>query len=286
MRLAHTYLPGAGRALRDCCDSFGIETGRSHSAGDDAFAAAQLLGRYIDLDRELQLWDDHLHTGASLKWQSYGTFPPIAPVLRRPIDFVEPHFLARISQRLPEYSGPHEHEQYLALLDRALLDRHLSATEGSALVDLAHELGVARETVRDLHRHYVHTLVEAAWGDGVITEDEEHDLGLVAKLLDVPQEIVAEGLDTRPSAPASIFERRNGLELGDTIVLTGQMQRDRAELEQLIIDAGYTPHSGVTKKVKLVVAADPDSLSGKARKARDYGIPVVSEDYLLQLIGA
>ena len=64
------------------------------------------------------------------------------------------------------------------------------------------------------------------------------------------------------------------------------MQRDRAELEQLIIDAGYTPHSGVTKKVKLVVAADPDSLSGKARKARDYGIPVVSEDYLLQLIGA
>ena len=30
--------------------------------------------------------------------------------------------------------------------------------------------------------------------------------------------------------------------------------------------------------MKLVVAADPDSLSGKARKARDYGIPVVTED--------
>jgi DNA polymerase-3 subunit epsilon len=41
----------------------------------------------------------------------------------------------------------------------------------------------------------------------------------------------------------------------------------------------------VTKKVKLVVAADPDSLSGKARKARDYGIPVVGEDALGRLLG-
>jgi len=34
----------------------------------------------------------------------------------------------------------------------------------------------------------------------------------------------------------------------------------------------------VTKKVKLVVTADPDSLSGKARKAADYGIPIVTEE--------
>jgi DNA polymerase-3 subunit epsilon len=33
----------------------------------------------------------------------------------------------------------------------------------------------------------------------------------------------------------------------------------------------------VTKKTSLVVAADPDSLSGKARKAGSYGIPVVAE---------
>jgi len=44
----------------------------------------------------------------------------------------------------------------------------------------------------------------------------------------------------------------------------------------------------VTKKVKLVVAADPDSLSGKARKATDYGIPIVTEDafaVMLQRLG-
>jgi DNA polymerase-3 subunit epsilon len=285
MRLAHTYLPGAARALRDCCDSFGIETGRVHSAGDDAFAAAQLLGRYIDLDPELHLWDDYLGSAAKRKWRSYEEAQPMVPVLRRPVDLVEPHFLARISERLPEYSGPDEHEQYLALLDRALLDRHLSTTEGSALVDLAHDLGISSQTVRNLHQDYVHALLEAAWGDGVITDDEEHDLRLVAKLLDVPQELVAASLDSRPATPGKEIHRHAGLEPGDTIVLTGEMQRSRSELEQMIEHAGYKTHSGVTKKVNLVVAADPDTLSGKARKARGYGIPVVSEDYLLQIIG-
>jgi len=37
--------------------------------------------------------------------------------------------------------------------------------------------------------------------------------------------------------------------------------------------------------VKLVAAADPDSLSGKARKARDYGITIVSEEGLARLLG-
>jgi DNA polymerase-3 subunit epsilon len=34
---------------------------------------------------------------------------------------------------------------------------------------------------------------------------------------------------------------------------------------------------GLTKRTKLLVAADPDSLSGKAKKARDYGVAIVSE---------
>jgi DNA polymerase-3 subunit epsilon len=33
-----------------------------------------------------------------------------------------------------------------------------------------------------------------------------------------------------------------------------------------------------------VVAADPDSLSGKARKARDYGIAIVDERGLSSLL--
>lgn len=44
--------------------------------------------------------------------------------------------------------------------------------------------------------------------------------------------------------------------------------------------------SRVTNRgMKLLVAADPDSLSGKAKKARSYGIPVVGETYLQKLLG-
>ena len=41
----------------------------------------------------------------------------------------------------------------------------------------------------------------------------------------------------------------------------------------------------MTKKVALVIAADPDSLSGKARKAADYGIPIVTEQAFARLLG-
>ena len=38
---------------------------------------------------------------------------------------------------------------------------------------------------------------------------------------------------------------------------------------------GLQVGDNVTKKTRLLVAADPDSMSGKAKKARQYGVPVV-----------
>jgi len=69
-------------------------------------------------------------------------------------------------------------------------------------------------------------------------------------------------------------------------VLTGgEMSLPRSAIELELVARGFTPWPAVTKKVALVVAADPDSLSGKARKARDYGIPVVGESALWGLLG-
>jgi DNA polymerase-3 subunit epsilon len=72
---------------------------------------------------------------------------------------------------------------------------------------------------------------------------------------------------------------------GDKIVLTGEMTRSRSDWENELSALGYVPWPSVTKQVTLVVAADHDSLSGKARKARDYGIPVVEEAGLARLVG-
>lgn len=70
------------------------------------------------------------------------------------------------------------------------------------------------------------------------------------------------------------------LHRGDRLVLTGTMNRSRDEWIYLLEGLGLVIWPTVTMQVRLVVAADIDSESTKARKARDYGIPIVDEDWL------
>ena len=58
----------------------------------------------------------------------------------------------------------------------------------------------------------------------------------------------------------------------------------RSQLEDLVQQAGLKC-GGITKKTKVVVAADPDSQSGKAAKARSYGVPVITEAAFARLLG-
>ena len=70
----------------------------------------------------------------------------------------------------------------------------------------------------------------------------------------------------RHAAAEPVIEApRFALEPGDRIVLTGEMSRPRSDWRRELEASGFVPFDAVTKKVKLVVAADPDSLSGKAR---------------------
>lgn len=276
MRMAHEFLPGAGRRLQDCCDALGIDLTHAHTAGDDAEATAHLLGHYLHMGRDVA-WEAHLRAAERAAWHTGEPAARRSPVLRgRPSESA--HFLEKVLLRVPEYTGPAEHEQYLALLDRALLDRHLSRHETSALVALANDLGISRTTIAELHSMYFEQLVDAAWADGVVTDAEWEDIQTIGRILDVPEPQVSDALVPReatgaaPSSPA--------LAPGAKVVLTGDMSRPRPMIEEALSSAGYTPRRAVTKQVQLLVAADPGTISGKARKARDYGIPVVGEDYL------
>ncbi|MDR7304236.1 exonuclease domain-containing protein [Haloactinomyces albus] len=86
-----------------------------------------------------------------------------------------------------------------------------------------------------------------------------------------------------PPAPAAWEDIR--LTAGDLVVFTGETHRPREVWEQRAQAAGLTVQGHVTKRTRLVIAADPDSQSLKARKARDYGIPIVTEDAFTELIG-
>ncbi|QCU79491.1 DNA polymerase III subunit epsilon [Citricoccus sp. SGAir0253] len=286
MRLAHQYLPGAGRTLQDCCDAFGIPLEHAHSASADAEAAAILLSRYMELDHDLPLWDEHIRKAAATNWHAGTGLTPCRPVLRTVADSPREHFLERMAARMPEFDGPVHHEEYLAVLDQALLDRHLSAHEQAALIDVAAMVGIGPDEAAALHVDYFGALTASAWADGILTAEESEDLVAVARLLAIDPATVTDALDGPPSAPRTMAGEPvdRSLTAGDLVVLTGDMSRSRTEIEGLLSRAGFTPHKAVTKKVRLLVAADPDSLSGKARKARDYGIPVVDEDYLWNVV--
>jgi DNA polymerase-3 subunit epsilon len=284
MQLAREFLPGSGRSLEDCCAAFDIELQGAHRASVDALATAHLLDAYILHNPTWAGWNASLRqaavdwptmTGIDAPWHPRGT------LVADPKSFLE-----RISVKLPESSGPAEHLDYLALLDRCLLDRNLSTHEANTLVALAESLGISRDTCEIMHGEYFADLTAIAWADAVLTTAEIADLVAVAQMLSIPGEMVIAAMQ-RPTVATSLPKRTGfHLEAGDLVVLTGEMVRSREDWHFELTRRGYVPWSAVTKKVKLLVAADPDSLSGKARKAREYDITVVGEDHLERMLRA
>lgn len=291
MRIAGQSMPWARRSLIECCAAAGLVDRDWHTARDDAAAAAELLGYFLSLSPSaVTLTNDQVRS-AGWPWPDLPR-GRIAPFQRRPIDHIEPHFLARLVDRIPR-SGDPTTDSYLSMLDAALLDRDISATEADALLDVAHELGLHRHDVFGIHHRYLRELARAAWADGVLTDGERHDINTVASLLGLDRALVDQVLrdECDQAAPQLVGGAAGcvtvgGLTLtpGDRVVLTGQMQRGRAEIAARARAAGLQTMSSVSRKTKVVVAADPDSLSGKAKDARALGVPVVSEHSFMRVL--
>jgi DNA polymerase-3 subunit epsilon len=211
----------------------------------------------------------------------------VSLVHRTAAGHVEPHFLARLVERVPT-DGEAEVDAYLAVLDRALLDRHLSATEADELLDVAHELGLHRGDVVAVHVGYLRELARAAWADQVVTAEERRDVEAVAALLGLDaglaRSVIEEEQAARPGSGGVV--RLGGLTLrpGDKVVLTGAMTRERDDIVAHATAVGIRVTMTVSKQTTVLVAADPDSLSGKAKKARQLAVPVVSEAAFLAVL--
>jgi len=294
MQLARDFLPGAGRSLTDCCAALDIDLDGGHSAATDALATARLLAAYVAAADAPEFWTTHLDAAAALPWPYPAV--PAAPAVDWRARTVPAHpmaaasFLDRLTTRLPDVAGPAAYVDYLAMLDRCLLEGTLSAHESHALVRLAGDIGLGAGVCSTLHREYFAALTALAWSDGILTAAELADLVSVGTLLGQPTATIVAALDeTRhrltPALPAAETGAGFALLPGDVVVLTGEMRRTRSAWERDLREKGLVPWSGVTRRVKLLVAADVQSRSGKARKARDYGIPIVDENTLARLAG-
>jgi DNA polymerase-3 subunit epsilon len=284
MELSSSYLRGTSRKLKDCCTAASVPHVDEHTAIGDARAVAGLLRFYLSQSGRPVPWG---HTNRLTRrhwWPAFDTSEGQVPMrarvgaARRPDEWLE-----RISSQLPRNPEPRV-EAYLDVLERAMLDGYLSLHEEEALVQVAVDLGLHRDQIAAVHATFLDAMAIAAWEDGVVTDAELTDLNNVARMLGLPQGLVRIALDRAEKfAGKSAAVGGFRLELGDQVVFTGELSVPRSQLEDLVQQAGLKC-GGITKKTKVVVAADPDSQSGKAAKARSYGVPVITEAAFARLL--
>ena len=77
-----------------------------------------------------------------------------------------------------------------------------------------------------------------------------------------------------------------GILFGKTFVITGSVNhfKNRAELQAKIEELGGKATGSVTKKTSYLINNDVESTSGKNKKAKELGVPIISEDEFLEMV--
>lgn len=71
---------------------------------------------------------------------------------------------------------------------------------------------------------------------------------------------------------------------GKSFCFTGAMEYKRKDLQAMVTAHGGTNLDSVTKNLAYLVIADPNSTSGKAKKARELGITLISPEQFLEMV--
>lgn len=278
MQLARKALGSRSRRLNDCCAALGFAVDNEHSALGDARATAQL---FVDLlgttHRPIQRcefdpWPE-LKSGGRLKLR--GETAPRHSYLA--------HLVEAAEIDLDAFGDSAVIPQYLNVLDRILEDRVVTKAEAAELESLARSWGMTAGEVQTAHQAYMQALARTAFSDGVVTDRERRDIEGVAELLAIAPGRLDLMLEKRGVTTISASSEKVSLE-GRTVCFTGALECTlngdlitREVAEHLASQAGLVPQKSVTKSLDLLVVADPDSMSSKARKARVYGTRIMAE---------
>ena len=284
MQLASSFFPGSSRSLDVCCQQASIAREGSHRALADALDTGRLLAHYMSHSRTNPYWAERL--GHAQRWRFDDSRVP--DWMPRGSDAQpRPHFLDRLVSVADVPQAPGAELDYLGVLDRALLDGYLSTVEQDDLVDTARSLGLERADVERLNGAYFDRIASIAWADGELSTDEADELLTIAAALRLETSHVEAALTPGALDSSAHHRQREGFRLasGDTVVLTGDMSRPRAHWETHLASLGYRTAGNVSKKTVIVAAADAETLSGKAKRARELGIPVITEAKLADLVG-
>ena len=266
--------------LQHCCDALDIPLEQPHQALSEARATSDLLRHLIHHGRTQAEWQEDIALAQSFQWPEFEQPASDVELASRSSQPPEPDsWMSAVIESTWVAGSPDNEAAYMLALDSALLDRYISASEGAHLIEVARESGLGRDRMISLHGHYLVEMSKVALDDGVVSEEERVDLERIAAALGLTTVDVDTSLEAaeqfhhsakHASAPGTF------LVAGDRVVFTGEMKRTRDAWIDLIVEVGLAS-GGVTKSTRVLVCADPDSMSGKAGKARGYGVPVVDE---------
>jgi DNA polymerase-3 subunit epsilon len=285
-------LSGGGR-LSSCCETHGVSPPiEAHSAIEDARATALL---FVELYRQRRVGMDFRRT----------SWPKIPRTGIQPVTRTEVRSRPKTNQylqRLAELSRENfaevkdaESLAYLTLLERVLEDRRIDPAEGDALIETANRWGLSLQQVESLHAEFLRRLGAVALIDGVISDSERRDIHQVAALLGRSSAEVDAVLNQAEAQVTSIAQTvrscASDME-GKSVCFTGELlatlngQRiDRTKAQMMAVRAGLKILTGVTKKLDILVVADPNTQSGKAKKAREFGIRIIADSVFWKAIG-
>ena len=274
---------GVGRSLAGACEALGVQLSTHHEAVEDARATAGVLRSLLAS-----------HISSDLPRAQARARPASPAPIRHRADPPLPRTEAGVTALsahvgVPATVGiePEAASSYLALLDRVLEDRMLDADESIALARVAASWGIGESQAAELHRAYIAETWALARADGFVTRDERQDIEILAELLGVPE---------HEDAEAGRFARVGRSVVGDyagkTVCFTGATRcwvggrkLERADLQRYAEQAGLVVKSNVSSRLDLLVVADPDTRSGKAKKADDLGVRKMFDAAFLRSLG-
>lgn len=294
------------RRLVGYCDALGIDLSDAHSASGDANATAEVLavcirraweGRRPSLDAlgcDPLTWPTEIpQLNESGRRHARGSAGPVV------------HQAAYLATLVSNLGGHGETDPdlsaYLQVLDRAIEDRQLTEAEAEELRSTAANWGIGTDAAHAVHRRYLAALVTAAQTDGHISEVELKDLERVGRLLGIDDldnrlgfdtALMPSGQSAQGSSQRNAAKSRSGELAGLSVCFTGALRCTidgapitRSAAERLAAHAGLDVRSSVTGKLDLLVVADPDTASGKARKARRSGTRIIAESAFWAKLG-
>lgn len=298
-RMLDPTLPS--RKLDVLCDYYDIDIKTSHQALSDTIATTKLFS-------ELRSEFSTMHSAKDFK-QNFDSPVSFSLSDKKNVNRVEykrsdgsksiqeeKTRLQEFISRLPTDSLSEEENsiQYLDALNEILLDRIITNSELNQLKELVAEFSVSQAKIIALHKQYLAGLIKVYLLDDKISGFELDDLREVTKLLCLKEADLKNLIDSVKQENKVISAKKYNDKIKveeKSVCFTGKLKSkidgsnvSRSKAQNIAQQHGMVIKKNVSQKLNYLVAANPTTMSGKAKKAKKYNVKILAEPEFWRLV--